>query len=408
MTCLGATAGWRTLRGDTAARQDIYRAAADASARFAVETAEDSPSLMLFTDGSYANGVGGSGVAYSVGQQWKGRAVALGELEDGSNTAEMYAIRTALELARKVRSTDQRRIVIVTDSTRCLHWLAYGIEYPPRTAELVHESISEKERFANEGVSVKFRWVKGHNGVLGNEYADKLSKWASAQASHGFMKSYDISDLAAHFYHVGKKVEPKLDQVLSLPSQKVDPGLARERRKHKQKVRAERAAENRQYWRKSSAQHASDDIAALMQTLVPDPPQNETVLRSDHKAATMPQREETDEEDACYRPPPAEQERATLFDFEAIDEHDHRTRSPVLKSVCGTVAAQQLTQEAVDEDITQQASVTSQVQEIAPDPTPTTQIDSQPVMQALLRPEAAVPESNPSWLQNLQAWLWGP
>ncbi len=99
-----------------------------------------------------------------------------------NNVGELMAATRALEHALNY---DLKRVLVTTDSEyvrkgmegwmdgwRRNGWLKANGE-APSNVELWKDIYEVRQRLLDRGVEVKFAWVKGHNGHLGNEDADK-------------------------------------------------------------------------------------------------------------------------------------------------------------------------------------------------------------------------------------------
>ena len=140
---------------------------------------------VFFSDGSSLdNGSGGAG--YSIQTPHRLRedfAVPLGPADN--NAAEMAALkgclRRLLELHRLIGLSGQ--VIGFSDSACCLGFLLKGWQCPTdvvlarETRRLLHEV---RRRF-----SIKLFWVRGHNGLAGNERVDGLAKRGAAGAALG-------------------------------------------------------------------------------------------------------------------------------------------------------------------------------------------------------------------------------
>jgi len=139
---------------------------------------------VIYTDGACKGnpGPGGYGIFAQLGD-------TVTELSKGyhyttNNRMEMLAVITALE-----EFGPNIKVDIYTDSDYTIkaatkwirgwarnNWLTYNTGQPVKNRDLcivLNELLKENK--------VKFHWVRGHSGVLGNERADKLASDACAK-----------------------------------------------------------------------------------------------------------------------------------------------------------------------------------------------------------------------------------
>ena len=127
--------------------------------------------LIRFTDGSRTELGTGSGI-YGLKPN-KSYSFSLGKFASVFQT-EIYAkLRCAYENIR--RAYRNKRIIIFSDSQAALRALS-GPKVISRLVEECQEALSALATL-NE---VTLAWVPGHQGILGNEMADKLARQASA------------------------------------------------------------------------------------------------------------------------------------------------------------------------------------------------------------------------------------
>lgn len=128
--------------------------------------------LYVYTDGSYRDGIySGAFLAY------KGTKCIFKDSGIGTKAASMHNV--AGELSAVMRATvwlsrSNHRGVIVYDYEGIEKWLDGSWRCKN---EYTKQYRNFMKRYVKDG-TVEFKWVKGHNGDLGNAQADKLAKEA--------------------------------------------------------------------------------------------------------------------------------------------------------------------------------------------------------------------------------------
>jgi ribonuclease HI len=150
---------------------------------------------VFWTDGSKLdNGRAGAAVAYQTltnegSYMWMGKAYHFCPCQFliNSDDVELYAIATALEIALS-QSDPSTPVVIFSDSQTALTFIRDWRTFDDNSHSLSKMAgIDALKRLASlqaAAVDVRFEWVPGHSGVLGNNIADKMAKYA-AETGHG-------------------------------------------------------------------------------------------------------------------------------------------------------------------------------------------------------------------------------
>ena len=145
------------------------------------------PYTIIYTDGSKSDGLVGS--AFVVGERtFQFRLSALASVY----TAELYAIFRALRHL-EVRGAPGP-FAIFSDSMSALKVIqTFNCAHP-----LVQKIQSLLLRLTSAGGGVRFVWIPGHVGIIGNERADAAAKAAAEKASVD-MSLVHVNDLQAYF-----------------------------------------------------------------------------------------------------------------------------------------------------------------------------------------------------------------
>jgi ribonuclease HI len=128
--------------------------------------------LTIYTDGSAINGkVGASAVQHGLSitrQTFVGRTP-----EANVFLAEMVGIRMGLEMAQQ---RIEREVIIFCDSQAAIQ----AIDGSQKTNQQILGSIAEKwDELRSQSVQVTIHWIPAHQGIEGNERADRAAKEAT-------------------------------------------------------------------------------------------------------------------------------------------------------------------------------------------------------------------------------------
>ncbi len=134
--------------------------------------------IEIFTDGASSGnpGPGGYGIILKQGQYYK--ELAAGFRLTTNNRMELMAVCVALESIKKPKQeitifTDSKYVIDSVEKKWVFSWVKKGFEGKKNKDLWI--------RFLNiyKNHTVKFSWVKGHNGHLENERCDELAVAAS-------------------------------------------------------------------------------------------------------------------------------------------------------------------------------------------------------------------------------------
>ena len=124
-------------------------------------------SVFIFTDGSKSN----AGVGFGAVSKDFNRYGALPKCAS-IFTAELHAILIAL---KQIVSLSERRFVIFSDSRSALQALEMYNSLHPLIMEILEWMILARRK----GKEITFCWIPAHVGIVGNEKADELAKFAA-------------------------------------------------------------------------------------------------------------------------------------------------------------------------------------------------------------------------------------
>lgn len=137
-------------------------------------------SLVIYTDGACSGnpGPGGWGVLMQFGE--KEKELYGGEPDTTNNRMELMA---TIEALRAIKPNFKGEITLWTDSTYVLKgitewihgWKKRGWKNSAKKA-VKNVDLWKELDAVNAKFNVKWKWVKGHAGVDGNERADELAR----------------------------------------------------------------------------------------------------------------------------------------------------------------------------------------------------------------------------------------
>ncbi|XP_050665945.1 uncharacterized protein LOC126966114 [Leptidea sinapis] len=131
--------------------------------------------LQVYTDGSKIQGRVGAGISYRRrGLEVRARKLKL-ENYCSVFQAEMCAISKAIEDILKM---PDMKVEILSDSRSSLELLRDRSSFHPIAFEI--KNLIQRAR--NMGKTIRFRWVRAHVGIEGNERADHLAKDAALRS----------------------------------------------------------------------------------------------------------------------------------------------------------------------------------------------------------------------------------
>lgn len=142
--------------------------------------AKNSTPLIIYTDGACSGNPGPGG--WGALLQYNGREKEIwgGESETTNNRMELMA---AIEALRSLKSNYEGEIILWTDSkylkdgiTVWIHnWKKRGWKKADKKPVLNSDLWKDLDAVV-QGKNIDWKWVKGHDGEIGNERADELAR----------------------------------------------------------------------------------------------------------------------------------------------------------------------------------------------------------------------------------------
>lgn len=122
---------------------------------------------------------------------WRTRAVPLGRNVGDQHDAELFGVCLALRAAveRRRAGDDSKNITIYSDSKKAVEMLMPKLhdhkDFPvilgpvPANRKWTFEEILDLADELASDTYIHVRWIKGHNGIIGNAKADKAATTAN-------------------------------------------------------------------------------------------------------------------------------------------------------------------------------------------------------------------------------------
>ena len=141
----------------------------------------------VWTDGSRLEDkrVGGA-VAFKEGNGWSQRGVYLGRNKEVFD-AEVFAIRLALQVLDE-RAERDRSYTIFSDSQAALSRVQHDRTGPGQT--LAIDAITTARGITSRGNDICLRWTPSHEGIDGNERADRTARRAAEEREETAERDY--------------------------------------------------------------------------------------------------------------------------------------------------------------------------------------------------------------------------
>jgi ribonuclease HI len=138
--------------------------------------AEEDQGIQIYTDGSKNEKGVGAGIAIFIDGEIDQQLKYKLNNDCSNNQAEQLAIIKAIEAIENTHARSSRRttITIYTDSRITI----LSLKNQKNHNNLIDEIRRKTIALQRKGWTIKFTWIKAHDGNLGNELADKLAKQA--------------------------------------------------------------------------------------------------------------------------------------------------------------------------------------------------------------------------------------
>jgi len=149
--------------------------------------------LVMFTDGSWLeNEAAGYAVAWKSSQTWEGIKTHMGFNQEAYD-AECAALARALKTAAEIAPTPSH-VTIFTDAQAAIRRMSTEEPGPgEKYAVEARQHIVTLRRVAPD-ITIEIRWCPAHEGVEGNEKADKWAKLAADEPDTQGVESWTYSD----------------------------------------------------------------------------------------------------------------------------------------------------------------------------------------------------------------------
>jgi len=136
--------------------------------------------LTIFTDGSRIDsGAAGYAVVWKEGEEWAGVKAHIGFNQEAFD-AECAALARALEVAAKRRLVPER-VTVFTDAQAAIARIGSDEPGPGQQYALKAREWVGQLRTARPGIQIEIRWCPAHEGVAGNEKADREARRAAEE-----------------------------------------------------------------------------------------------------------------------------------------------------------------------------------------------------------------------------------
>ena len=177
-------------------RAEVYVEKKEEALKTAKEWPETSQKDTIWTDGSRLEDKRvGAAVAFKGDGGWRQRKIYLGRNKEVFD-AEIFAIGRALEVLNE-REEEGREYTIFSDSQAALSRILHDRTGPGQA--LAIRAITTAREVTGRGNTLSLRWTPSHEGIEGNEQADRAAKEAAEErgerADPGYLSEASLSYL---------------------------------------------------------------------------------------------------------------------------------------------------------------------------------------------------------------------
>ena len=139
-----------------------------------------SSEIIIYTDGACSGNPGPGGWGALLSYRSREKELYGGEEDTTNNRMELMA---AIQALKAIKPSFRGKIILWTDSvyvqkgiTEWIHgWKARGWRKSDKKP-VVNADLWQELDQVTQGKNIEWKWVKGHDGIEGNERADELAR----------------------------------------------------------------------------------------------------------------------------------------------------------------------------------------------------------------------------------------
>lgn len=157
--------------------------------------------IEIFCDGSCSNNgakenFGGFGIVLTINNKVV-KTYSFGKSNTTNNEMELEGIYQSIKIAKILNQTKKQEVIIYSDSAYCINtintwmyswasnnWIKKTDKKPPENMELI-KNIYNLMQFER---NIKIQKIKGHDGEVFNEEADRIAKLATKSEQDRYLK----------------------------------------------------------------------------------------------------------------------------------------------------------------------------------------------------------------------------